>query len=171
MIQATALAFSRAGIGMFRCRGCRFKDWRGLIPLVSGVRTLRLAHHFGDPVVRSTLPVNQLDQPIIVRLELPVGRDVSLRETRVTLVCDERTGFSSHRLFARSEIAARNQSLRPVQPLLSRRLAWGRGRTVTVPCAALRWPRLKPAIHLTRWITTAIDDPAPAEPQADRPAD
>lgn len=130
---------------MFRCRGCRFKDWRGLLPLVSGVRTLRLAHHFGDPVVRSTLPVNQLDQPIIVRLELPVERDVRLREARVTFVCDERTGFSSHRLFTRSEIAGRNQSLRPVQPLFEE-------FTVEVPRSKRR-----PSSPFSRWAYPRID--------------
>jgi hypothetical protein len=74
-------------------------------------RATKLAGCFGEPQVFCTLPVVSLDQPVIARLTLPISRDLDVRELRVSVVCQDRVGISSQRLFSSSHSIIENQRL------------------------------------------------------------
>lgn len=89
----------------------------GLIPVWLAVRCLRHHSRFGRAEVLSTLAEPHADKPIIVRVQQPVTGRALVAQMTGSLVCDQRRGLHSQRLFSNSFTFAQNQQLHRNQVL------------------------------------------------------
>jgi hypothetical protein len=84
----------------------------GLWPVTRALSAANTASRLGAPSVQMIQKNVHLNQPVIVRVELPFMRDTLVREVRVALICYRRNGLGAERYYASSQPVVENHAAR-----------------------------------------------------------